>query len=154
MIICRQATRDDAPTIRRIRNECRNNFVNSKMISASDQETFWNQYVLTEKYRIWVICDDIKGKNIVGYYQARNFNAHACEVGLGIGKEYRRKGYGHNAMMSIRFRLLKMGIRKMWLEVMATNSAGILLFKKEGFEVCKEQNKVGIIRMERGTGAK
>ena len=149
MMSFRKAELMDAQQIRKIRNECRKFFVNSDLIGETQQDLFWRKYVITGKYLMWVICDDLMGHNVIGYTQARNFEGDSCEIGIGLSRSARGKGYGEGAIGSLHYNLLKAGKKKMWLEVLSTNEAGIALFKKSGFKICKDQAKENIIRMER-----
>lgn len=154
MIVFRPAKHQDAQAIRKIRNECRANFVDTRNISETDQEIFWGKYVMTGKYKIWVMCDDFEGKHIVGYYQARNFTKDSCEIGLGLTASARGKGFGNGALGSLRLYLIKAKIKKMWLTVRKSNKAGRALFEKQGFVPCEVQDLDGVIKMERETRSK
>lgn len=151
MISIRPARHTDGKAILAIRNACRSSFVFNQPITEAQQKTFMKEKVTTGLYKMWVICNDMNGKNIVGYTQARNFEGNSCEVGIAIDPAYRRKKFADAGMYSLKFNLKMLGMRTLWLEVYQANKGAIALFEKAHYkEVSRRATPIGdLIRMER-----
>jgi len=131
MMKIRDAGPQDRELLRKIRNDCRHFFVDTKLISRKKQCQFWSEKVETGSYRIWVVEDD--HFNVFGYVQARNFGDNGCEIGIALLPRFRKMGYAREALTYAINHLRGIGLGKVWLEVREDNSRARKLFTEAGF---------------------
>ena len=86
--------------------------------------------------RWWVLMADTDG--IVGHANLKSdglwTGLHRCELGIGLERPYRGKGYGRRLMdAAIEFARAASSLKWIDLRVFAHNTAGIELYKSMGF---------------------
>jgi len=67
--------------------------------------------------------------------QGKQSLSHSANLGMGVIKEYRRKGIGDALLIAVTHAALDRGFVRLELEVFANNEAAIALYKKHGFEL-------------------
>jgi ribosomal protein S18 acetylase RimI-like enzyme len=132
----------DVETVRSHRNACREFMTRNTDYISSEQQASWyfsldkemNRLFLLNKIHHGAIVEDI------GYGYIRVENDEVLLTG-GITSNERGKGYGY-----FLFNRLVMFSDKYFLpirlEVLKTNAAGIATYKKVGFEVISEDDKI------------
>ena len=60
---------------------------------------------------------------------------HASQLGMGVLKEFRRRGIGKGLLRATLAQVKEIGLQRVELEVYASNRAAVHLYEKEGFAV-------------------
>ena len=132
----------DAETVRLHRNACREFMTrNTDYISADDQtkwfnslDKYSNHVLLLNKIHHGAVVEDI------GYGYLRVEKDQVLLTG-GITSNERGKGYGYFLFGQLVLNSLKYGL-PIRLEVLKTNAAGIATYKKVGFTIIDEDERI------------
>jgi len=132
----------DVETVRHHRNACREFMTrNTDYISAQQQSKWFdgldkntNRLLLLNKIHHGAVVEDI------GYGYIRIENSEVLLTG-GITSNERGKGHGFFLFERLVLHSLKYGL-PIRLEVLKTNAAGIATYKKVGFKVISEDEKI------------
>lgn len=136
----------DAETLRSHRNSCREFMTrNTEYISAQQQEKWF--YNLDKNYNSLLLLNKIHHGAVVEDIGYGYIRAEKDEVLLtgGINSNERGKGYGYFLFSRLVVLSGKYDL-PIRLEVLKTNAAGIATYKKVGFKVIGEDDR--IFRME------
>jgi ribosomal protein S18 acetylase RimI-like enzyme len=132
----------DVETVRHHRNACREFMTrNTEYISATQQTNWYNdldkktnKLLLLNKIHHGAVVEDI------GYGYLRVEKDQILLTG-GITSNERGKGYGHFLFERLVLLSLKYGL-PIRLEVLKTNAAGIATYKKVGFTIIDEDERI------------
>ena len=94
------------------------------------------QDICTSKQLRLMICENNSDK-VVGVIDLFDFNPLYKRAGLGILiiKDYRRKGYAHEALqLMISYAFKKLQLKQLYCNIAADNTISLSLFKKIGFQ--------------------
>lgn len=132
----------DVEIVRSHRNACREFMTrNTDYISAKEQQKwfvgldkYYHRLLLLNKIHHGAVVEDI------GYGYIRVENGEVLLTG-GITSNERGKGYGHFLFERLVLNSLKYGL-PIRLEVLKTNAAGIATYKKVGFKIIDEDERI------------
>jgi ribosomal protein S18 acetylase RimI-like enzyme len=132
----------DVETVRSHRNACREFMTRNNDYISAEQQSAWYFSLDKETNRLFLLNKIYHGAVVedIGYGYIRVENDEVLLTG-GITSNERGKGYGYFlfnrlVMFSEKYEL---PIR---LEVLKTNAAGIATYKKVGFEVISEDERI------------
>lgn len=132
----------DVETVRHHRNACREFMTrNTEYISAA-QQTKWYDSLDKKNHKLLLLNKIHHGAVVedIGYGYIRVENDEVLLTG-GITSNERGKGYGHFLFERLLLNSLKYGL-PVRLEVLKTNAAGIATYKKVGFKVISEDERI------------
>lgn len=132
----------DVETVRTHRNACKDFMTRNTEYISSEQQAKWyydldkdtNRLLLLNKIHHGAVVEDI------GYGYIRVEDGEVLLTG-GITSNERGKGYGFFLFERLVLNSLKYGL-PIRLEVLKTNAAGIATYKKVGFTVIDEDEKI------------
>jgi ribosomal protein S18 acetylase RimI-like enzyme len=132
----------DVETVRTHRNACREFMTRSTEYISAEQQTKWftdldrnnHRLFLLNKIHFGAIVEDI------GYGYIRIENSKVLLTG-GITENERGKGHGIFLFERLVINSLKYGL-PIRLEVLKTNAAGIATYKKVGFSIIYEDERI------------
>lgn len=139
-VILRPLDKKDLPTTLQWRNNpnIRENIQGYRFPVIEEMEVKWYQREEFEQFPAKVVfaIDTIVNKEFVGYIHLSRIDwiSRFCFMGIVIGPEYSRQGFGLDAMHLLShyaFNLLN--LRKICLEVVSFNKEAIRAYKKFGF---------------------
>lgn len=117
-----------------------------------EQEEAWINSFISNKNNLLLLAsykNEIIG-NIEITASKREKIAHTACLGMSIIKEYRNLGIGYHLLTSmITWAKNNPNLKKIWLEVFATNSNAIALYKKVGF--IQEGIRTDFIKIDENT---
>jgi len=126
----RPLTESDIPTLNEIRNECAEEYLHDSRTFTVEQSLEWFR---TTKPDFWAIT---LGVQMIGYFRISNYSKvnRNLYVGADLHKDWRGRGLAYKAyLIFIPFILEKYELHKITLEVLATNTRALNLYKKLGF---------------------
>lgn len=99
-----------------------------------EEEVEWLKKELDEMARgdalIFVAEQDEKVVGAVDIRRGKFKEAHTAELGISVGRDYRKRGLGTKMMRLALAEAKKIGIKLVWLQVFSTNTDAIELYKK------------------------
>ena len=69
----------------------------------------------------------------IGYIVLMNIKSKIGRVVIMIDEPFTKKGYGYQSLLLLEEEAIKLGVKKLTLEVRTDNAPAILLYKKLGF---------------------
>lgn len=139
-IYLRALTRDDLSTTLKWnnKNEIRDNYSGHPFPVNREMEELWYDKILTSNFPVTVFgIEHIESSSLIGLFILKNISMlnRSGELAIYIGNfEYKGKGLSYEAMQQgLAFAFNKLGLNRIDLKVLKSNSAAIGLYKKCGF---------------------
>jgi RimJ/RimL family protein N-acetyltransferase len=143
-VIIRQATEDDAPGLIALKKSYIKNTTSIPLYDFEYKndiamEKEWINKFITEGNSLLLVAEHenqlIGNIDLNGNQRKKLF--HTGMIGMGIAYEWQNKKIGSFLMDGImRWAIHKSPLSIIWLEVYSTNTGGIRLYEKFGFEQC------------------
>lgn len=127
----RRISKLDLSFILLVRNECRESLDNNTYFSKQDIDEWFEKY--NPEWYIIYLEDD---KNTpIGYFRTSDNTRHRIQIGCDIHKDFRGQGHAKRAYkIFIEYMFRIRNKRRIYLEVLSTNTIAIDLYTKLGFK--------------------
>ncbi len=137
----------------RMNPQSREMFRNPGVIPFESHAAMVERYLSGSSPGYWFVIE--VGNGPVGTISLYDFDdrGHACEFGrFAISPEARNSGYGRRALRLVMKFAGSIGVRRLYCEVLSTNSAALHLYRDLGFVEMSNQNVEGRIFMKMVAG--
>ena len=116
-------------------------FVGREEIISKDKEIEWINKKLDEKKPVFSMLDKSNNK-FIGNIELMDANTIDAELGIAITKTMQDKGYGSEAIKRIiEYGFYDMGLKRIFLKAISSNSRAIHVYAKCGFKECGKTEK-------------
>ncbi|UCH12870.1 MAG: GNAT family N-acetyltransferase [Candidatus Omnitrophota bacterium] len=140
----------DLERVRKWRNQNRHNFFTDKIITPDQQQAWFNTYIKKQNEKMYIIITKAREIpiGVISIYDI-DFKKNIARIGRIIigNKRYRGRGLAVDAVKAVlKFAFNMLKLKKISLEVFATNSRACRLYRRCGF---RQESRRFIIRGDR-----
>lgn len=128
----KQITKEDLCFFNEVRNECALEYLHDSRIFSYDEVLNWFEKTNPNYYLVFY------ENNKIGYFRLSNYSSinKTVYIGMDLHKNWRGKKLAYNAYKQFIPKIVQeLNLRKIYLEVLSTNTVAKNLYKKLGFEL-------------------